>query len=143
MAWKIVPQVIKVKGVEVEVLIKRLLYYPEADKRFGTTKGFGRLKPKNSPWQVLIAADGWGEKFWKVKISPSGNFSIVYNEGEEALPPGHPKYPGVRRYVNQETMLSFNAIAKRLMERIKDEEFVRTVLVMLATAEMESRQEAA
>jgi hypothetical protein len=138
MAWFIVPQVIKIKGVEVEVEMKRLLYFPKTDKRFGNPDGFGKIKDPYAPWQVLIAADGWKpDQAWRVKISPAGNYSIVYNEYDEPLRPGDRNYPGIRHVVNQDNMLSMQAIVLKLMERTRDANLVNKVIGMLHQAHQE------
>ena len=150
--WRIVPQIVKVRGVEIEVNCKQIRFFPKFNAS-GGLEGFGLLQ--SCPFQVCIQRAGWpDDAIFKVRYNDkSGKFSIIYNEQMDPVDPYDRRWePGkVRKVVNKDDHLSTDRIEEILASRIKttdgrtetpDVEFIEQVLGELILAAEAARKAA-
>lgn len=152
---RIVPQVVKVRGVEIEVACKQLRFFPKINPKSNSIEGFGILK--NQPWQVCIQRANWkDEDVVKVRYyDKNGRFSIVYNEQLDPVDPWDKRWePGkVRKVVNRIDGLNNDDVEKELARICKvadpslpkdqqpvDHEFIEMVLGELILAAESARK---
>lgn len=155
---RIVPQVIKVRGVEVEVNCKQICYFPMTDAK-GVLTGFGRLQ--NAPWQVCIQRANWGDAIVKIRYNDkSGRFSIIFNEQQDPIDPWDRRRKvnpdrTTCKVVNRTDNLTTDGIERELARICKgldpslpadqqpvDHEFIETVLGELIMAAESARKAA-
>ena len=140
MSWEIVPQTVTVKGVEMNVDVKNVQYYP---KQTENGLRFGRL---SHPYlRVIVRRDTWKNDTWEIKFY-GNRYSIVYSRVNDPInPKNRGRYiPGKgenndtsRVVVNEDKNLSPAAFQRFLTDRIKDPIFAATIMRLLTEEAVE------
>lgn len=141
--WRIVPQIVRVKGEEVEVDVKLVRFFPELCPTTNQVVGFGWLAPSVMPYQVIIQRANWGpEDVWRVQYNPTTNkFRIVYREWDDPVDPRSRHWTGpghVIRRVEEDRGMSLALFMQTLAERVKDPQFEGQILGLLMSADKQA-----
>lgn len=120
--WRIVPQIVNVRGTEVQVDCKQIRFFPKYNAQ-GGLEGFGMLK--SCPWQVCVQRANWPDgQIWKIRWNPgTGKWAVIYNEQMDPIDPHDRRWTPektARKVINQDNNLTSDGIERILRDRIKD-----------------------